>query len=1322
MLYHLLTIYALLEREKKMPTNTQLVTQAGALGFWFDPSDTATIVPAGSVTRQVTSNTSLYYWLNQTYPQNFEFDSTNKTITYAQTAHYVDKVNGSPLFFKTAGSISDYFIGSGAFEKDLSTFVIPGILAQKGYVYTLGNPTAPGPVILDSATPGNFTYLGVHARRTDWTAGNVTWLFANKNTVTNQTPLDNDAREYFPDTASATAGAYLTQTNLNNFVLKLTSSDGNILSNGVNVISFRPFSVNTVDFVLGLRAYTNAGVTTLKLYINGVLNQTLTAVFDGNGNISVSDERAAILLAGQPFTITDYALSSLGNGSISFNNGIGSMGEVLIYANALTEQNFTSVNNYLQTKWSLAAPAVVFGSLSTSVATAGASFVTSLQIANAVSATLTTVAANIGSNWTITNLNDGNGTWRIAGTAPSVQTRFSFIITATNLDGTSVVTTTYPVVVTQSGSLSIGQNLILNTPGVSLWIDPSDQSTLRQNQSGAYNYVFDKVNGYGWTMQSSETISKDTSTFSSNGIAFSSVKYNSGFNTGIILDKTTCPDLVALPNFRGVPVADSSGHSTLIMVVGYGANRISVPDAAFYAIASDGFTTSDQSLYGAWGVDTKNVGADPLSVLFVDNESASQTKPYRHYLVDLVIPVGGRAIVVWRYGPDGLSIRLNGQEVTVDYVTENGNQYTSNSPGIKPEFTQPRSIGILGSPQGYTVGSIGDVIGVSGYLPDVSIVALENYLQNKWLSNTFSIPTITTSSSLQQYVNSVFSAVLSISNGSNHNTFATISATAGSNWSISQVSQNDPTAWTVAGVMPNIPGQVTVSVTATTDGHTVTQDFVVMVLDRPATPIIGDITPFQAIVDSTLNATVGILNLGTYPSCSVSITSTAGSGWSILRDAHDATLFHISGNMPAVETTFLLTVSAVNTNANNTISSPATRQLTMRSISVGQQLTIKYPLDLSGSLASNLIKKEQHTLTTNNGRERQMIVPVLAPFYENGLVVRLVSSGLIQRTAQLGVDYLPICEFQQMGKACAGRIYGAIGFLNSSFEGTIEIEYQTLGGDFVLDRNDLYERLATRISNPRQIEWDTVVGLDNYFPVAPHVHTVNSTFVGTSGLISALNTLATGTASLSIESDVTSLLNHAQQSGNPHSVTPSQLSLGNVNNYPPASITQATDPGNHSTYLTPSTASAAGKSNLKTATATVSGISALNLGNSPGDDNNSNDALTTLAILNLMASPTENAIKTAFSGGQVLVQVSPNPPVFPLYWKGVQYRSLDAFIAAVSTFVDISPLQYDQNTSTFIFPQGVTPPSLVTSRTLPNGTSRRRNVGDSVSGPLTIYN
>lgn len=1304
-----------------MPTNTQLVTQAGAARFWFDPSDPATIVPEGQVTIPVTADSGLYYWLDQNYPQNFQFDSINKTITFTQSEHYIDKVSSAPLFFKTAGSANDYFIGSGTYEKDLSTFIIPGIAAQKGYIYTLGNPITPGPIPLDNPTPGNFTYLGVHACRADWSSGNTTWLFANKVTVTNQTPLVNDSREYYPDISYATAGAYLNQTAQNTFVLKLTSADGNILADGLNTIASRPFTVDTTDFVLALRVLKNAGVTTIRLYINGVLNQTLTAVFDGNGNVTVSDDHAAILMTGQPFVITNYALSSFGDGNINFYNGIGSMGEMIAYASALSDQNIAAVSSYLQTKWALIEPPVVFGTLSTNVATANSTFTTSLQISNAVSATLKTIAVNAGSGWTITDLNDGNGTWRITGTTPASLTRFSFVITATNLDGSSTITATFPVIVTASGTLSTDQALVLSTPGISLWIDPADQTTISTSQNGAYTYIVDKANTYGWTMQSSETISQDTSTFSSSGIAFSSIKYNAGFNTGIIIDKATCPNLTASPNFKGVPVADSTGYSTLIMVVGYQANQLSVPDAAFYAIASDSYTIADQTLSGAWGVDTKNVGRDPLSILFVDNEANNQTKPYRHYLVDSVIPVGGRAVIIWRYGPNGLSIRMNGEDIPVDYVTENGDIHIPNSPEIRPDFIQPLSVGILGSPQGYTIGSVGEVLGFAGYLPDSNVIDLEAYLQTKWLSNTYNAPTVTTTSSLQQYINGEFGAVVTISNGNAHNTLATVSANAGSNWRIAQSNPNDPTTWIVSGTMPGIPGWVTVSVTAITDGISVTQELLLTALDRPASPVIGDITPFQAIVGGAFNATIGILNVGTYPSCSVTLTTTAGSGWSILRDAHDSSLFHVSGTMPAVETSFQLAITAVNANATNTISSSTSRQLLVRSVSVGQQLSSKYPLDLTGSLPSNRIKKEQHTLTTNNGRERQMIVPVLAPFYGDSLSIRLVSSGLVRRVAQVGIDYLPICEFQQMSQACAGRIYGAIGFLNSSFEGTIEIDYQTLGGDFVLDRNELYERLADRISNPRQIEWSTVVGLDNYFPVAPHVHTVNTSLIGTSGLISAMGTLAVGTASLSTESDLATILSHAQQTGNVHNVTPPQLGLGNVNNYPPASITEASDPNNTTTYLTPSTASAAGKSNLKTATATVSGIAPLNLGNSPGDDSNLGDALTARAIINLMASTTTNAIKTAFSGGQVLVQVTPNPPVFPLYWKGQQYRSLDAFVAAVGTYVGISPLQYDQNTSTFIFPQGVTPPDLVTSRTLPNGTSRRKNVRDSVSSPLTIY-
>lgn len=1305
-----------------MPTNTELISQAGNARFWFDPSDISTIVPEGQVTIPVTQDSGLYYWLDQNYPQNYLFNAGDDTLTYTRPQHYVDKIASRELFFKTAGLLTDYFLGSGVTEQDTLSFLETGIVAQKGYVYTTGLPSTSELLVIDSTQPGSWTYFGAYNARSDWSTSNTTWLFANKQTVTAQTPLLNDAREYRPDISSNTAGAYIVRTGQNSFVVKLTSSDGNILSSELNTIRFKPFTTNTLDFIVSLRVETVGSATTLRLYVGGVLIQTLSALMDQNGFVTVTDDAAQVVIAGQPFTFTGYELSSFGTADFNSNLGIGPMGEMLVFDGGVSDLNFSDINSYLQAKWVRAAGAVTFSALSTNVATAGTPFVTSLRIANAVSASLSTIAVDAGTGWTITNLNDGQGTWRISGTPLSSVTNFSFVITATNSDASSTITQKFPVIVTATGVITPGQTTVLGTPGLSLWFDPSDLTTMAVNQAGSYTYLREKVNSYGWNLRSSETISRDTSTFSSNGLMFSEVKYNSGFNTAIAIDKATCPELIGPGQFTGVPIADANDYSTLFMIVGYKANQLSVPDAAFYAIASDDYTTADQTLFGAWGVDTKNVGDDPLSILFIDNESASSNKPYRHYASEYGVPVGARAVIVWRYGPNGVSIRVNGSETTIDYLVDSGDVYLPNTPELQSGFIPPKAIGLLGSPQGYSIGSIGEIIAAKGALSDAQTQAVETYLTNKWLSNSFTAPTITTSSNLSQYIGQRFGAAFVITNGNNQNTVATLSTNAGTGWTIGQANTSDEANWVVNGVMPDVPGDYSFTITATTDGLTTARTFIVSALDRPIAPIIGDITPFQALVNTPVSATLRIINLGIFPSCTVSLNASSGSNWSIRRDAQDTALFHVNGTMPAVATTFQLSITAVNANAGNTMSSSTTRHLLMRSLAEEQQLANKFPLDLSGEQASNLIRDEEHTLTVNNGYERQMVVPVLAPFYGDGLQIKLISSGLVTKIARLGIDYLPICEFQQMGKACAKRIYGAIGFLNNSFEGTIRITYQTLGGDFVLDRNELYAKLADRIANPRQVQWSTVVGLDTFYPAAAHDHLADTDLVGMSSIVTTISSLAVGTARLSNGSDLNGILSHASQLGNPHNVTPAQIGLNLVNNYAPASVSQAGDPANTTTYLTPLTASAAGKSNLKNATNLVSGIAPLNLGTQAGDDSNLSSALTAAGVITMMNSASQNAVKTAFSGGQVLIQTTPAVLVFPLYWRGIQYRTLDAFIAAVSTAVGINPLQYKQDTSTFIFPQGVTPPSLVTTRSLVGVGTRRMTVRDHVGTPLKVYN
>ena len=522
-----------------------------------------------------------------------------------------------------------------------------------------------------------------------------------------------------------------------------------------------------------------------------------------------------------------------------------------------------------------------------------------------------------------------------------------------------------------------------------------------------------------------------------------------------------------------------------------------------------------------------------------------------------------------------------------------------------------------------------------------------------------------------------------------------------STWTITPTSPYAQIPYTISGTLPNTVGTVTLTISSTDSGSGVTTNdaFLINVLQLPNSPVINSPLNLECQIGLRYISAITISN-----ATSVTVSSTGGSGWAIAAAPTGADgNYLITGTMPNAIGTILLTITATKTIPGG---SPevVTGIFTILATAAGTALILPYPLDLTGMLSSNLIISEQQTLTPYNGPKNQLLVPMLSPFYGSSLVVQYYDISGVLVSAIENVYYELAFQYEAFTNISQTPVYGGISFMNLGIVGTVYLSYQTVGGNFALNKKQLIEQLFISSADPNYLTWNGIVSKPTFFPVAVHELNMQKDSVGWVDLVTATTALAEATVGSLTDTDVGTLGTHSLVvTGNPHAVTKTQIGLGNVSNYPIATNVQAVNVSNSTTYLTPATAYLSANANLATATDTVHGKAMLNLGTLAGDDANSTKALTAQGLINLLGSGSSNAINSLLASlgivSQVQAVVSPNPPVFPLWWKGVRYANLASFIIGVETFVGISPLPYDSTTSTFYFPVGVTIPSLVTSTT-----------------------
>lgn len=150
-----------------------------------------------------------------------------------------------------------------------------------------------------------------------------------------------------------------------------------------------------------------------------------------------------------------------------------------------------------------------------------------------------------------------------------------------------------------------------------------------------------------------------------------------------------------------------------------------------------------------------------------------------------------------------------------------------------------------------------------------------------------------------------------------------------------------------------------------------------------------------------------------------------------------------------------------------------------------------YPLDTTGVAPSNFIQGEIHTLTKVNAAPYRILIPDFAPFYLSNLALIHVASNGDRTPLHEGADFYVTLPYVGATRATGKALYGGFAFINEIAQGTIEIDYQTVGGEFVCDPNYVYERLLSAVYNPRTTWWDAITNIQETFPPIDHDHTLD---------------------------------------------------------------------------------------------------------------------------------------------------------------------------------------------------------------------------------------
>ena len=220
-----------------------------------------------------------------------------------------------------------------------------------------------------------------------------------------------------------------------------------------------------------------------------------------------------------------------------------------------------------------------------------------------------------------------------------------------------------------------------------------------------------------------------------------------------------------------------------------------------------------------------------------------------------------------------------------------------------------------------------------------------------------------------------------------------------------------------------------------------------------------------------------------------------------------------------------------------------------------------YPFDPTGLATTNLVSGERQVVNAPGVLDFYYIVPKAGPYFRESLQLIRYPSGVPMVE---GVDYVCSHLFHAATHSTGKGVYGSITFYDHTLTGTVSLQYQTIGGDWVIGESKILEVLANIQIDPRITTWDETVDVPFQFPVIAHEFNVDD-FVGADDVVAKLLLIKEAIVAASSGSAASHVLDFE----NPHRTTKKHVGLEFVDNFPTASLQQAQVGTTNSAFMTP---------------------------------------------------------------------------------------------------------------------------------------------------------
>jgi len=201
----------------------------------------------------------------------------------------------------------------------------------------------------------------------------------------------------------------------------------------------------------------------------------------------------------------------------------------------------------------------------------------------------------------------------------------------------------------------------------------------------------------------------------------------------------------------------------------------------------------------------------------------------------------------------------------------------------------------------------------------------------------------------------------------------------------------------------------------------------------------------------------------------------------------------------------------------------------------------EYVFDPTGTLPANRITDEQIIVLAPGDRKFHFTMPRWAPFFEDGLLVKLKDINNVTTTLVMGVDYYLSHKYADASLATMHPVWGSITFLDRTIVGTVIVSYNTLGGVWTIESNEIANILLNTAVNPRITTWENVTNRPVDFPVINHPWNLDD-MIGQKEILDELESFHDDwLTTIGINTGGAAILNnHINDFNNPHKLSAGQ--------------------------------------------------------------------------------------------------------------------------------------------------------------------------------------